>query len=225
MRRSEYASTLAVIVLAVVGVLALWPRADPSSTPSPSAAPPATSAPSDRARALSTSGPELTGPRVRARLEPCPTPPPGVAGQGPLAGITVPCLGSPGTVDLAAALAGRRALLNVWASWCAPCREEIPHLAAYAAEPGSIPVIGIDVEDRPTAALALLAELGARYPSVTDPDRALWRALRVPNIIPASFVLEPDGSVQPIPPVVFRGPTQIRDTLARLPPPPPAAPR
>ncbi|MGH3983652.1 MAG: TlpA family protein disulfide reductase, partial [Pseudonocardiaceae bacterium] len=95
--------------------------------------------------------------------------------------------------------------------------QEIPVLAQYAARPDAIPVIGIDVQDRPADGLTLLADLGARYPSVTDPDGALQRTLHAPPVLPVSYVLRPDGSVEMInPPQVFRTADQVVRDIERL---------
>jgi hypothetical protein len=98
----------------------------------------------------------------------------------------------------------------------AACREEIPVLDAYAARPDAVPVIGIDVRDDATAALGMLADLGATYPSVVDTDGELWAALQVPLAIPTSYVVRPDGSVQRVnPPVVFASPDEVAQTAQR----------
>lgn len=88
-------------------------------------------------------------------------------------------------------------------------------LARYAAQPGAVAVIGIDVQDQPADALTLLASLGVHYPSVTDPHAALLAALHSPPVLPLSYVLHPDGTITPVsPPMVFTSPEQIAQVVA-----------
>ncbi|OZM82819.1 hypothetical protein CFP66_09085 [Pseudonocardia sp. MH-G8] len=207
MRRSEVVTTVVVAVLAAVAVFALWPRDD---APAPERPPAATGEPAPVPDA------ELADARAAAGSVACPGPT-GTAPAGPLAGVTVPCLGAPGVVDVGAALAGGPALLNVWASWCEPCRDELPALVEYAARPGAVPVLGIDVRDDPRAALGLLAELGVALPSVTDPDGALRAALDVPPALPASYVVRADGTaVRVDPPTPFATADEVAEAVERL---------
>ncbi len=192
---------LIVAVLAVAGYAALWPRDGTGPVATPRGTPVA---------------PDIDELRARAALQPCPAPAPGVTSAGALAGVVVPCLGHEGEVDLGAALAGRPALLNAWGPLCKPCQEEMPALAAYAAEPGAVPVLGVEVQGLSAGGLDLMATLGVHYPSVSDPRGELRAALRFPPVLPVTYIVSPDGSVQQVnPPEVFRDPAQVRVAVAR----------
>lgn len=207
--RSWLRWTLVIVVLAVAMTVALWPRDDDGGG-SDTAEPASTS---DTGPAL----PEIGAMRAAAALEPCPEPAPGATGSGPLAGVEVPCLDGSGHVDLGAALAGRAALLNLWGPQCQPCVQEMPALQAYAREPGAVLVIGVQSQDLPDqAALDLMSRLDVHYPSVTDPGKRLRAALDTPAVLPFSYVVHPDGRVEPVlPPTVLETPDQVRDIVDR----------
>ncbi len=60
-------------------------------------------------------------------------------------------------------------LLNVWGTWCAPCRQELPHFAHYIAKKGSIPIIGIAVEEKSPAVVKRFVEThGMTWPILYD---------------------------------------------------------
>lgn len=103
-----------------------------------------------------------------------------------------------GTVDLAD-LRGRIVVLNNWASWCAPCREETPALVALAnsSDPADLAVIGVNVTDDHDAAVAFAKEFSMPYPSIEDPQGTLLAQIPgvPPSSLPSTVVLDREGRV------------------------------
>jgi thiol-disulfide isomerase/thioredoxin len=168
-----------------------------------------TAAPADREHRDADTPAALAGPRERAGLPPCPA-----AGDGPgpaaLHGVTVECAADGSAVDVARALAGRRVVLNLWAYWCAPCAAELPAMAEYQRRAGpGVTVVTVHQDENETAALLRLAELGVRLPTLQDGRREVAAALRVVNVMPATVVLRPDGSVAQTLPLAFASADEI----------------
>ncbi len=132
---------------------------------------------------------------AQADLAPCPASDPVVAPvpEG-LPDLVLPCLGKGPAVRLAG-LRGTPYVVNLWASWCQPCRAELPLLAALDAATSEVALLGIDVEDRPEKALSLLADTGVHYPSVRDTGRITQPSLRWVGL-PMTLFVAADGVVQ-----------------------------
>ena len=112
----------------------------------------------------------------------------------PLAGLAADGRPLPGLAE-ADLKAGLVTVVNVWASWCGPCRQEHPLLMDLAKDP-SIRVVGINYKDAPENALRFLGTFGNPYAAVgVDPaGRAAidWGVYGVPE----SFIVGPDGTIR-----------------------------
>lgn len=91
-------------------------------------------------------------------------------------------------------------VLNVWASWCAPCRAEAPVLedAWREVKDDGVQFVGLDTRDTEAAALAFLDRYGVTYPNVIDTDgrlQLLFSDTLPPQAIPSTLVVDREGRV------------------------------
>jgi cytochrome c biogenesis protein CcmG/thiol:disulfide interchange protein DsbE len=92
-------------------------------------------------------------------------------------------------------LRGKVWVLNVWASWCAPCREEIPVLMALARTQ-AVPIYGLNYKDRRDDALALLKQFGDPYvASAVDADGRVGIDYGVYGV-PETYVIDQAGVIR-----------------------------
>jgi len=91
---------------------------------------------------------------------------------------------------------GKVVVLNVWASWCDPCREEVPLLQKThdAIEAKGGVVLGLDTQDASNNAIDFLAEHKATFPSLRDRDRSYGREFGVTGY-PETFLIDRKGRV------------------------------
>lgn len=86
-------------------------------------------------------------------------------------------------------------VLNIWASWCVPCRREMPALQAANTRYGNrVQFIGINHQDTRTDALAFLAKTGVTYPSAFDPDGATARTYGAFGL-PTTYFITAGGDI------------------------------
>lgn len=202
---------LSALIVAVALAVALWPRGDDDSAPG-----------GERVTAAARVDPQQ---RAAAGLTECPRPVDGAVGSGPLAGLSLTCLADGKPVDLAAALAGKPAVLNLWAYWCEPCRTELPVLQEYANRVGpAVTVLTVHSDPAENKALAMLAALNDEQrgagrapltmPGVEDPDAAVRAAAGAPNALPITVLIRPDGSIAEYVARPFHDVDDIADTVS-----------
>ncbi len=155
---------------------------------------------------LATSGP---GPLLRSELgqrllgsllsAAAPAPPPGVAvatrGK-PIPLIDVRDLAG-NRIEFPTRYAGRPMLVNVWASWCAPCLKEMPELQRFAAQHAAngVQVVGIALDDA-DAVDAFLRRVPVSYPILLDTPGPADAGVRLGNpkgVLPYSVLVSADG--------------------------------
>ena len=108
--------------------------------------------------------------------------------------FTVELIGG-GTFSLSEHLAedGRPLILNLWASWCVPCREEMPALSAYASQHPEVALLGVSVEDAASDSEDFAAQLDISYPLGLGDEE--FRASYPSFGLPATYYLDDEGTV------------------------------
>lgn len=197
--------------LLVGGAIALVPAPAPSVTPAPEPTALATTAPS--APPGPGAGPESS---ARPSAEPAgEAPPPGTVDPSPGApspdaspdaagafnigqpapDLRLPAVGG-GTVDLAS-LRGKPVWVNLMATWCLPCRDELPLMQGFAAryEDDGLVILLVDVGEDEATVKSFLDELNVYLPAALDEDgaaQAAWGAAA----LPVHFWIDADGIVR-----------------------------
>lgn len=90
------------------------------------------------------------------------------------------------------------AVINLWASWCPPCRKELPAFQRLSERlNGALHVVGVNVRDDRSAAQSLAEDFGLRFPNLIDPDDELRVALERPYL-PITLFVDAQGTVRHI---------------------------
>ena len=113
----------------------------------------------------------------------------------PAPAFSLPRLDAPGQTLSAQDLRGKVWVLNVWASWCAPCRQEHP-LIAELAKSGGAPVYGLNYKDKPADATAWLGQLGNPYTATVSDVEGLVGIDYGVYGVPETFVIDKGGVIR-----------------------------
>lgn len=141
----------------------------------------------------SPSGPPCVAPASSA-AGPASTVGPAAGSGEPLPDITLPCFAGGQPVRLAHL--GEPTVINLWASWCAPCRTELPQVQRYAERAaGRVQVIGVITSDpNRGGAQSLIDDLGLRFPMLYD-EPATLRARVGVQALPVTLLVDAGGRV------------------------------
>ena len=133
--------------------------------------------------------------------DPCPAPgellqqPP--SGGDRLPDVALRCLGHDGEVRMRA-VGGKPYVVNLWASWCVPCRTEMPAFQRVRASlGGSVGFLGVNTRDREPSARSTIQNTAISYPSVFDPDERVRRHVNARSL-PATVFVGADGLIKKI---------------------------
>jgi hypothetical protein len=95
-------------------------------------------------------------------------------------------------------LRGQALVINFWATWCEPCREEMPSLAQLAqSQSGKLRVLAVNFKESPATVGQFVAATGLTIPTLRDPDGALARAWGI-RVFPSTVLISADGQVRSV---------------------------
>jgi cytochrome c biogenesis protein CcmG/thiol:disulfide interchange protein DsbE len=114
------------------------------------------------------------------------------------------------------ALEGTPVVINKWASWCRPCRAELPIFQQVATDRGKeVAFIGLDAADKRPAAEEFLAEFPLPFPSYEDPDERIAGSLKVAKYFPMTLFVRPDGETEFIKAGEYRSAAELEADIDR----------
>ena len=115
-----------------------------------------------------------------------------------------------------ASLKGYPVVVNMWASWCGPCRFEFPTLQKLSARYGKrVAFLGVDSQDSNAAAATFLKEAPVPYPSYTDPDKKIAAALHATLGLPDTAFYDRAGRLVYLKQGPYTNPSDLQADVQR----------
>ncbi|HDL49569.1 MAG TPA: TlpA family protein disulfide reductase [Actinobacteria bacterium] len=99
-----------------------------------------------------------------------------------------------GSFTLSAVLADRPVVINFWASWCPPCRQEMPDLEQVSRDVPGVRFIGIAIDDTESNAASYVRQIGVTYPIAVDANYAISDAYGI-NVLPQTWLVTRNGTI------------------------------
>ncbi|NIA25230.1 MAG: redoxin domain-containing protein [Gammaproteobacteria bacterium] len=99
-----------------------------------------------------------------------------------------------GSFTLSAALADRPVVINFWASWCPPCRQEMPDLEQVSRDVPGVKFIGIAIDDTEANAASYARQIGVTYPIAVDTNYAISDAYGI-HVLPQTWLVTQNGTI------------------------------
>ena len=101
--------------------------------------------------------------------------------------------------------------INLWATWCAPCRRELPAFQDVSEQRTDVAFVGVDIGEDAAAAQAFLDELGVTFPQYADQEAELTDALGT-AALPVTLIVGDDGQIT----TTHIGPLSVDDLHAAI---------
>ncbi|HEX7686845.1 MAG TPA: TlpA disulfide reductase family protein, partial [Burkholderiaceae bacterium] len=94
-------------------------------------------------------------------------------------------------------LRGQVVLVNFWATWCGPCREEMPHLNALYEKyrKSGFVLLGVNIDDNPATAIATAGKLAVGFPILLDTDKQVSKLYKLTDM-PSTAIIDRDGRLR-----------------------------
>jgi thiol-disulfide isomerase/thioredoxin len=92
---------------------------------------------------------------------------------------------------------GKKIILNVWATWCAPCKEELPNLQVFSdlQDPDKVVVLTLNVKEPPSRAQTFMRSQQIKLPLISDPQGEWAHKLGI-KVYPSTLLIDSQGQIK-----------------------------